>query len=130
MKIALSVSLFAAFIALSSPLVSAQETGSPGKACKADREKFCADLKPGDGQIGACMKQHEAELSPECAAARQAGREARKNIRMNCKADADKFCVDAAKEQGGMVKCLESHASEIGQSCADALKARPGAKKS
>jgi hypothetical protein len=129
MKIALSATLLAALIALCSPMALAQEVEGPGKACKADRQKFCGDLKPGDGKMGACMKQHEAELSAECAAARKAVGEARRNIRMNCKADADKFCADAAKEQNGMVKCLESHASELGEACAEALKSRPGAKK-
>jgi hypothetical protein len=117
----------AAVLLIGSPMAaSAQE----GKACKADREKLCPGMKPGDGQLGGCLKQHEAELSPECAEARKAGQEARKAIRMNCKADADKFCADAAKDHGGLVKCLASHESEVGQACADALKARPGAKKS
>jgi hypothetical protein len=127
MKIAFYVPLLAALIAVSSPPVLAQDGQGAGKACKADREKFCADLKPGDGKLNACMKQHEAELSPECAAARQGAQDARKNIRMNCKADADKFCADA--KGAGAVKCLESHAAELGQACADALKSRPGGKK-
>ncbi len=36
------------------------------KACKADREKFCKDVKPGEGRVMDCMKQHESELSGEC----------------------------------------------------------------
>jgi hypothetical protein len=117
-----------AALLLVSPSAFAQE--GPGKACKADREKFCSGMKPGDGQLGACMKQHEAELSPECNAARKGAQEARQNIRMSCKADTEKFCADAPNDHGGVIKCLESHASELGQSCADALKSRPGAKKS
>lgn len=34
--------------------------------CKADREKFCKDVKPGGGRIIECMKTKMAELSPEC----------------------------------------------------------------
>jgi hypothetical protein len=127
MKIALSAPVFAALM-LISPLAAAQE--GPGKICKADREKFCPGMKPGDGQLGDCMKQHEAEFSPECQAARKEVQEARRNIRMSCKADMEKFCADAPKGRGGAVKCLESHVSELGQTCADALKSRPGAKKS
>jgi hypothetical protein len=127
MKIALSASVFTALL-MFSPLAAAQE--GPGQACKADREKLCPGMKFGDGQLGACLKEHEAELSPECQAARKGAQEARQNIRMNCKADSEKFCADAPKGRGGMVKCLESHASELGQSCAEALKSRPGAKNS
>lgn len=39
-----------------------------GGACKADTEKFCAGVKPGDGRLAKCLKEHEAELSPECKA--------------------------------------------------------------
>jgi Cysteine rich repeat len=126
MKITLIAPLAA--LLLVSPVALAQE--GPGKACKADREKLCPGMKPGDGQLGACLKQHEAEFSPECQAARKEAQEARKNIRMNCKADTEKFCADASKGHGEVIKCLESHASELGQSCADALKSRPGAKNS
>ena len=37
-------------------------------SCKADREKFCKDVKPGDGRIVQCMKDKMAELSPDCKA--------------------------------------------------------------
>jgi Cysteine rich repeat len=116
-----------AFLFLLSPPAAAQE--GPGKACKADREKFCAGMKGGDGGLGRCMKAHETELSPECAAALKSRQDARKAIRMNCKADAEKLCADTQKGRGELVKCLESHQAELGQSCAEALKARPGAKK-
>lgn len=36
--------------------------------CKADREKFCKDVKPGEGRIIECMKGKIAELSPDCKA--------------------------------------------------------------
>lgn len=36
------------------------------QACKADEEKLCSDIKPGQGRITRCLKQHEGELSPEC----------------------------------------------------------------
>jgi hypothetical protein len=76
------------------------------------------------------MKQHEAELSPTCQAARENAQEFRKNVWMNCTADAEKFCPDNVEGGWEVVKCLESHASELGQSCANALRSRPGAKNS
>jgi Cysteine rich repeat len=40
--------------------------------CKEDRQKFCKDVIKSNGDILACMKQHEAELSETCKAAREA----------------------------------------------------------
>jgi hypothetical protein len=126
MKFGFYAVLFAAFAAAASPAL-AQEAAGPGKACKADRDKLCPGLKPGD-QLRSCMKEHASDLSPECSAAIQAGKEARKNIRANCKGDVAKFCADA-KDGGGIVKCLAGHTSELEAGCADALKSLPGAKK-
>ncbi len=38
------------------------------EACRADVTKFCKDVRPGRGRILQCLKQNEAELSPECKA--------------------------------------------------------------
>lgn len=35
-------------------------------ACGADLEKFCKDVKKGEGRK-ACLRSHEAELQPTCA---------------------------------------------------------------
>jgi hypothetical protein len=34
--------------------------------CKDDVMKFCSDIKPGQGRIIHCLKEHEKELSPQC----------------------------------------------------------------
>ena len=39
-------------------------------ACAADAQKFCANVARGAGALQSCMREHRAELSPECAAAR------------------------------------------------------------
>lgn len=36
------------------------------KACHADVEKFCPDVKPGEGRLGACLKKNEKKLSKAC----------------------------------------------------------------
>ena len=126
MKIARYVPLAAMLLLFAPQLACAQES----HPCKADREKFCAGIQPGDGKLGECMKQHEAELSPECTAERKERQEMRKNVRMNCTAEIGKFCADGEKGQGGVMKCQGSHASELGQTCADSLKQLPAGKKS
>jgi len=36
--------------------------------CHADRQKFCKDIKPGEGRIRACLNEHQADLSAKCKA--------------------------------------------------------------
>ena len=38
------------------------------KACKADSEKYCKGIRPGEGRILSCLKGRESDLSPACAA--------------------------------------------------------------
>jgi hypothetical protein len=126
MKIALFAPLAAMLLLFSPQLASAQDA----HACKADREKLCPGMQPGDEKMHECMKQHEAELSPECVAERKERQEAWKKVQASCKADEEKFCADAGKERGAKAKCLESHTAELAPACADALKSRAAAKKS
>ena len=36
------------------------------QACRADMQKFCTSVKPGEGRVMGCLKQHESELSTLC----------------------------------------------------------------
>lgn len=36
------------------------------QACRADMDKFCKGIVPGEGRIAACLKNHERELSETC----------------------------------------------------------------
>ncbi|HSQ77370.1 MAG TPA: cysteine rich repeat-containing protein [Nitrospirota bacterium] len=45
------------------------------EACQDDAQKFCRDINPGSGRIVRCLKEHENELSPECKARMEKGKE-------------------------------------------------------
>lgn len=47
-------------------------------ACKADLEKHCKDVEPGEGRIGKCLKEHKDDLSDTCKAEMKEKREAMK----------------------------------------------------
>jgi hypothetical protein len=36
--------------------------------CKADKTKFCKDVKASGGKVGTCLRKHKDELSAECKA--------------------------------------------------------------
>lgn len=59
--------------------------------CKADIEKFCKDVQPGEGRIVKCLKEHEAELSVECKAKDLELKGKVSGVKEACQADLDKF---------------------------------------
>jgi len=38
----------------------------PRTACRADFQKFCADVHPGSGRVAQCLLAHKSALSPAC----------------------------------------------------------------
>ena len=82
---------------------------APGaQACRADAQKLCAGAKPGGGRVMACLKQHEAELSP--ATARLRCRRC-SNARRRCRRSA------AGSGRRDMRECLRSHADQLSPEC-------------
>lgn len=55
-------------LGLALALPAAAEKGKG--ACAADAAKFCKDVKPGEGRVAACLKEHEKELSKACTESR------------------------------------------------------------
>jgi hypothetical protein len=39
-----------------------------GMACREDAKKFCKDVRPGQGRIVSCLKNHQGDLSESCKA--------------------------------------------------------------
>jgi hypothetical protein len=69
-----SVALSSMALAQGAPPPSTPSPGAGPKAkvhhaCRADRERLCKDVKPGDGRIRECLKAHQAQLSDTCKSA-------------------------------------------------------------
>jgi len=66
-RLAIAVSCLVV-VALSSPVTAKDGGGNPAmQACQADFEKYCRDVKPGDGRQIACMAGNLDRLSAPCA---------------------------------------------------------------
>jgi len=60
------VAAIAVFLA-GSALCGMAQTMAEKLACKADFQKLCPGVKPGDGRPFACLAEHKDKLSPSCA---------------------------------------------------------------
>lgn len=49
----------------------APTAGRPAQACRGDFLQFCQGVRPGGGRALMCLRQHAAELSPDCQASLQ-----------------------------------------------------------
>lgn len=95
--------------------VSAQE------ACRAEAEKFCAGMKPGEGKLLKCLQGHEADLSDACKA-----RLNTVNQFMACVEDIMHFCPGEVPVGGEAIKCLRQHDTDLSTACKNELrKIRP-----
>jgi hypothetical protein len=112
-----SIVLIVAVLFLLVPLMVQSEERHRTGPCKADFEKFCKDVKPGQGRIVRCMKAHENELSPACRDQIAADREKAQEFIKACKPDADKFCKGIKPGHGRIISCLKSHEAELSAPC-------------
>ena len=96
--------------------------------CKEDVQKLCKDVQPGEGRIMACLKEHEAEVSPKCAGNIKQAQQAMKQLSAACEADVEKYCFDTPIGKGGIASCLKKHAADLSPDCKAAVsKAKAGA---
>ena len=96
--------------------------GQPQKgACKADAQKLCSDVQPGEGRVIECLKTHQADLSPQCATNMKAAEQAVKQMSDACEPDIEKFCFDTTMGKGGVASCLKKHQADLSAGCKDAI---------
>ena len=108
-----------AFVILATLLLSgsaavAQQSGKP---CVGDIKKLCADVKPGEGRIKACIKSHLADLSETC-------QDRLLTVAVTgkvCKGDIAKLCAGIEPGTGGIRTCIKSHFADLSDPCRDAM---------
>jgi hypothetical protein len=87
------------------------------KPCAGDVAKFCGDVKPGEGRIAKCLKQHKDELSPACKMHLAQVKEAIKETHKACEDDITMFCPGVQPGEGRILNCLKEHKSELSSKC-------------
>jgi Cysteine rich repeat len=97
---------------------------SQNRPCAADAAKFCKDVKGMQGTMQ-CLKEHEADLSPQCQARVQAMEARVKEMSDACQGDVQQFCQDVSPGGGRIAACLKQHESELSSSCKATLAQAP-----
>lgn len=100
------------------------------EACFEDQDRYCRQVKPGEGLVYDCLRKQEDNLSPECK--RELFEEAKlesENVDWNpqivkrCKRLMKAKCKDVSKGEGRVLDCLTSNmnAPEATQQCKQQL---------
>jgi hypothetical protein len=120
----LGLPIIAALVLLQAGPVRAQELGTG--ACKADAEKLCKDVQPGDGRMARCLKQHEASVSPACKDAMLQARQKMQALREACRSDAKQYCKGVKPGHGRMLACLKQNEAKLSEGCRAAMQGAHG----
>src|SRR5260221_6089711 len=82
--------------------------------CMADATKLCPEIKPGQGRVGACLKEHKDQISAGCSASiAEFHEEARA-----CEAGEEKLCPDA-KPGPARAACVREQLDRLSAECRD-----------
>jgi hypothetical protein len=104
--------LLGAGVLLAVPAARAEPV--PGKACKADLEKACPGIEPGQGRILACLQGKTDELSQAC---KDDVSKKFNALYKSCRADAEKLCPGTEMGGGKLLGCLGDNEAKLSSSC-------------
>lgn len=110
----------AAGFALTVPAAQAADQEGPG-ACRAEWQKYCQDVQPGGGHMMQCLKQHEADLSPECRERIAQSMQKMQAFADACRDDAQKLCKDTEPGQGRVMRCLVENRDQLSPACREKI---------
>jgi hypothetical protein len=116
-------------LVLVNPVMGQQLVESVVTGCRAELEKYCSNVTPGEGRVLACLYAHSDKLSGRCEyalydAAVQLERAvaALTYVANECGADLRKHCVGVEAGQGRLLDCLQKKDAEVSDRCKQARK--------
>jgi len=104
-------------VTLLAPTGAVAQLGAARQACAADFKQLCDDVKPGEGRLKACVKEHFGQLSAPC----QTALIANVTITKSCKTDAEKKCSGIQPGGGRIQACMKDHFAELTEACRESL---------
>jgi hypothetical protein len=99
------------------PTGAMAQLGEARQACSADIKQLCAEVKPGESRLKACIKEHFGQLSATCQTALLSN----VTITKSCKADVEQKCPGVGPGGGRIQACMKDHFTELTEPCKNAL---------
>ena len=94
----------------------------PGRGpCRADVEKLCKGIEPGQGRIMQCLKDKQDQVSPDCKQHLTQMREHMREFSEACKGDVEQYCKDVQPGQGHIGKCLRQNEAKLSPACKEQM---------
>ena len=97
--------------------------------CKAELEKYCSSVTPGEGRVLACLYAYGDKLSGRCeyalydAAVQLERAVAALSYAVNeCSADLRKYCAGVEQGEGRLLECLQKNDAQVSDRCKQARK--------
>jgi hypothetical protein len=122
-----------ALVTMAATLAVALFAGSsPARAqnaqCKAEIEKLCPGMKPGDGHYGQCLVDHQKDFSAPCKKYADAAVARKEDLKQfpACIADAERLCPNTPRSLTRVKKCLRTHQSDLSADCKQEIGKRTG----
>jgi len=113
-KTSITLALGAALF-LAGPVGAQEGLFTSERDCTTDVNNLCANVKPGEGRVIACLQSHMGDLSVGCSTILS------KAVwtAQQCASDIKHFCPKAT--WGTVSDCMKPHLGEVGSSCKSAL---------
>ena len=102
---------------LLTPSDAIAQLGAARQACAADIKQLCAEVKPGESRLKACIKEHFGQLSATCQNALLSN----VTITKSCKTDARERCPDIQSGGGRIQACMKEHFTALSERCKESL---------
>lgn len=103
-------------------LVATSASAQQIDPCKADREKLCGDVKPGEGRIMKCMHKNRKKVSQACKDHRTKATQKVLDAAAACNEDKQKYCSDVTPGAGRVAVCLDQHKDKLKPACRKTIK--------
>ncbi len=104
-------------VLLAIPTVALPAEPAEQKPCADEIEKFCNEIRPGEGRIVQCLRDHDSELSTVCREKVEAALKKLEDAKQACAKDISKFCTGVSPGGGRLLRCLRPHLKELAPEC-------------